>query len=83
LEVDGVASEAIVVGLDRRGTAVHSGSACSSETFEPSPVLAAMGVDSEHSVRLSVSRDTGDDDVRAFGLAFRETVADLRRLAST
>ncbi len=81
LEVDGVASEAIVVGLDRRGVAVHSGSACSSETFEPSPVLAAMGSDAQHSVRLSVSWATPWTCVEDFDRAFSETVRDLRSLA--
>jgi len=82
LEVDGVASEAIVVGLDRRGVAVHSGSACSSETFEPSPVLAAMGSDAQHAVRLSVSWNTPADCVDVFDEAFRQAVADLRQLAN-
>jgi len=82
LEVDGVASEAIVVGLDRRGVAVHSGSACSSETFEPSPVLFAMGSDAQHSVRLSVSWNTPETCAHDFAVAFAETVRDLRQLAN-
>lgn len=81
LEVDGVASEAIVVALDRRGVAVHSGSACSSETFEPSPVLAAMGSDAQHAVRLSVSWATDPTCAHAFGQAFAEAVTELRQLA--
>ena len=47
LGVAGVEAEPVLIGLDRRGVAVHSGSACSSESIEPSPVLAAMGVDPE------------------------------------
>ena len=82
LEVDGVASEAIVVGLDRRGVAVHSGSACSSETFEPSPVLFAMGSDAQHSVRLSVAWNTPATCAEDFATAFAETVHDLRQLAN-
>ncbi len=80
LGVDGVEAEPIVLGLDRRGIAVHSGSACSSESLEPSPVLQAMGVDASHSLRPSVGWSTTDDDVDAFVEAFAGVVSDLRRL---
>ena len=48
--VEGVEAEPVLLGLDQHGVAVHSGSSCSSETFEPSPVLSAMGVDADHSL---------------------------------
>ena len=82
LEVDGVGSEAVVVGLDRRGVAAHSGAACASETFEPSPVLAAMGSDAEHALRLSVSWATPIEVVDAFGERFVATIEELRQLAT-
>ena len=80
LGVAGVEAEPVVIGLDRAGVAVHSGSACSSEALEPSPVLAAMGVDSDKSLRLSVGWSTTDDDVAAFGAAFARVVGGLRAL---
>jgi cysteine desulfurase len=80
LGVDGVEAEPVVIGLDRAGVAVHSGSACSSESLEPSPVLAAMGVDPENSLRLSVGWSTTDEDVAAFGAAFATVVGSLRSL---
>jgi len=80
LGVEGVEAEPIVLGLDRRGIAVHSGSACSSESLEPSPVLQAMGVDASHSLRPSVGWSTTDADVDAFVEAFAGVVSDLRRL---
>ena len=75
-----VEAEPVVIGLDRAGIAVHSGSACSSEALEPSPVLAAMGVDPEKSLRLSVGWSTTDDDVVAFAAAFSTVVDGLRAL---
>ena len=78
--VAGVEAEPVLLGLDRAGVAAHSGSACSSESWEPSPVLAAMGVDPSHSLRLSVGWSTDDRDVTAFAEAFPPVVAALRAL---
>ena len=80
LAVDGVEAEPVLLGLDQRGVAVHSGSSCSSEELEPSPVLAAMGVDAERSLRPSVGWSTTDADVAAFGTAFPEVIGKLRAL---
>jgi cysteine desulfurase len=80
LAVEGVEAEPVLLGLDQRGVAVHSGSSCSSETLEPSPVLAAMGVDAERSLRPSVGWSTTDADIAAFATAFPEVVSKLRAL---
>jgi len=82
LAIGGVQGEAVLLGLDRAGIAAHSGSACSSESVEPSPVLAAMGVDSDRSLRLSVGWSTTGDDVEAFRAAFPEIVSRLRSLGA-
>ncbi len=78
--VAGVEAEAVVLGLDQSGIAVHSGSACSSEALEPSPVLEAMGVDARHSLRVSVGWSTTDADIAAFLAAFPSVVARLEAL---
>ncbi|HEV2993604.1 MAG TPA: cysteine desulfurase family protein [Acidimicrobiia bacterium] len=80
LGVSGVEAEAVLLGLDQAGIAAHSGSACSSESLEPSPVLEAMGVDADRSLRLSVGWSTDDDDVAAFSREFPGVVARLRGL---
>ena len=80
--VGGVEAEPVVLGLDQAGVAVHSGSSCSSESLEPSPVLEAMGVDGERSLRLSVGWSTTDGDVDAFAGAFSGVVGRLRQLAT-
>ena len=55
----------MLLGLDRAGIAAHSGSACSSEALEPSPVLEAMGVDAHRSLRVSVGWSSTDADIDA------------------
>jgi cysteine desulfurase len=82
LGVDGVEAEAVLLGLDQAGVAAHSGSACSSESLEPSPVLAAMGVDAERSLRLSVGWSTTDEDVDRACAALPGVVARLRALSA-
>jgi cysteine desulfurase len=82
LGVGGVEAEPVLIGLDRAGVAVHSGSACSSESIEPSPVLEAMGADPSHSLRVSVGWNTTDSEIAAFDDAFRRVVAELRALRS-
>jgi cysteine desulfurase len=80
LGVEGVEAEPILLGLDQRGVAVHSGSACSSEALEPSPILTAMGVDADHSLRVSVGWSSTPEDVDAFLDAFPTVVDRLRAL---
>jgi cysteine desulfurase len=81
LGIAGVEAEPVLLGLDQAGVAVHSGSSCSSESLEPSPVLEAMGVDGERSLRLSVGWTTTDDDIDAFTRSFAGVVGRLRDLA--
>lgn len=83
LGVDGIEPQAVLLGLDRAGVAAHSGSACSSESLEPSPVLEAMGVDAHHSLRLSVGWSTTDADVDRLLDALPRVLADLRALAGS
>src|SRR5438128_1826370 len=80
--VDGVEAEAVLLGLDQAGIAAHSGSACSSESLEPSPVLEAMGVEAERSLRISVGWSTIDADVDAFLEALPQVIEKLRALRS-
>ena len=72
----------MLIGLDQAGVAAHSGSACSSELLEPSPVLAAMGVDADHSLRLSVGWSTADEDVDLAAAALPGVISRLRALAA-
>jgi cysteine desulfurase len=75
-----VEAEPVLLGLDQRGVAVHSGSSCSSELLEPSPVLRAMGVDAVRSLRVSVGWPSTDADVERFATAFPIVMEQLRAL---
>jgi cysteine desulfurase len=75
LYVDG---EALLHALDRRGFAVSSGSSCTSSTLRPSHVLEAMGVLSHGNVRVSLHRQTTEDEVDRFLAELPGVVADLR-----
>ena len=81
LGIDGIEPQAVLLGLDRAGVAAHSGSACSSEALEPSPVLEAMGVDAHRSLRLSVGWSSTDADIDAALAALPGILAHLRSLA--
>ncbi len=68
--------EAILMGLDARGIAVSTGSACTSDVLEPSHVLLAMGVPpvvAQGSIRFSLGRGT---TVEAVDFAL-EAVSDI------
>jgi cysteine desulfurase len=63
LYVDG---EALVTELDRAGFSVSSGSACVSDTRQPSHVLEAMGVLTHGNVRVSLPRAATLQSVEGF-----------------
>ncbi|CAN5444170.1 cysteine desulfurase family protein [soil metagenome] len=82
LGIEGIEPQGVLLGLDRAGVAAHSGSACSSESLEPSPVLEAMGVDAHRSLRLSVGWTTTDGDIDRALATLPVTIDRLRALAA-
>jgi cysteine desulfurase len=78
LYVDG---EALLHALDERGFAVSSGSSCTSSTLRPSHVLEAMGALSHGNIRLSLPRETTDEQVERFLGELPGIVAGLRERA--
>lgn len=70
--------ESLVSELDRHGFGIASGSACTSSTLAPSHVLAAMGALTHGNVRLSLHRDTSDDDVDTFLRVLPAVITELR-----
>ena len=73
-----VNGEALVTELDRHGFGVASGSACTASSLEPSRVLAAMGALTHGNVRVSLTRETTQEQVDAFCAVLPEVVAGLR-----
>lgn len=73
--VPGLRAETIVIALDLAGVAVSAGSSCSSGKVEQSHVLEAMGVEADlarGAIRVSLGRDTTDQDIEAFLAAWGE-----------
>ena len=81
-DVDG---ETLVVALDRAGYAVASGSACSSDSTDPSPVLLAMGVTpalAQGAVRVSLSHNNTMQEVQGFLNALAQALGRMQNLAA-
>ncbi len=82
--VAGADSEALLMHLDLAGVAASSGSACSTGAVEPSHVLVAMGVSRElalGTIRFSLGRETGPDDVNRAAEVVPAVVSKVRKLA--
>jgi cysteine desulfurase len=83
--MDGIEGETLVVALDRKGYAVASGSACSSDSTEPSAVLLAMGVQEElarGAVRLSLGTQNSAQQVADFLQQLQQEIIRLKQLSA-
>ncbi|HMC30530.1 MAG TPA: cysteine desulfurase family protein [Candidatus Angelobacter sp.] len=81
---DHVEGEALVIALDLKGLAVSSGAACSSGAIEPSHVLLAMGLPhgrARASIRVSLGKQTTQEDIDFASKVIPETVARLREIS--
>lgn len=79
-----IEGEGLLINLDLQGVAVSTGSACSSGTLEPSPVIRALGVDDEiarGSIRFSFGKDNTDADVDYTVKVLAQAVERLRALS--
>lgn len=76
--VSGMESQTMILQLDLRGFCVSGGSACSSNSLDPSHVLSALGVKrnlAQGSLRISFGEITDEADVASFVEAFKEVVS--------
>jgi cysteine desulfurase len=83
--MDGIEGETLVVALDRKGYAVASGSACSSDSTEPSAVLLAMGVQEDlarGAVRVSLGTQNSAQQVADFLQHLQQEIIRLKQLSA-
>ncbi|MBA2493131.1 MAG: cysteine desulfurase NifS [Acidobacteria bacterium] len=79
-----VEGEGLLINLDLQGVAVSTGSACSSGSLEPSPVIRALGRNDElarGAIRFSFGKDNTEDDVEYVLEVLPKAVENLRRLS--
>jgi cysteine desulfurase len=80
---DGLDGNMLLIHLDLNGVAASSASACKTGNPEPSGVLLAMGYPHDTalgSVRLTVGKDTTEDDIEYAVETLAQTVEKLYRL---
>lgn len=80
-----VEGETLVTALDKAGFAVASGSACSSDSTEPSHVLLAMGIDEElakGAVRVSLNASNTAQQIDAFLATLSQEVERLKAMTA-
>ena len=86
VRLDGAEGEAILLRLDMLGIQVASGSACSTDSLEPSHVLLAMGIpqeDAHGSIRLSLGTETTAGDIERVVEIMPKQVQLIREMSVT
>lgn len=74
--IPGVKAETMQIAFDLANVAVSAGSACSSGKVGQSQVLKAMGItDDFGAIRVSIGRDTGEQELAAFRAALSSHLA--------
>ena len=84
ITIPGIASDLLLIHLDSEDIAISSGSACSSGTISPSPVLKAMGISDKQNletIRISAGRDNTSAEVDQLVETMTRAIATIRRNA--
>lgn len=79
-----VEGEGLLINLDLQGVAVSTGSACSSGSLEPSPVIRALGRNDElarGAIRFSFGKDNTLEDVDYVLEVLPKAVENLRKMS--
>ncbi len=83
--VEGIEGETLVMALDRKGYALASGSACSSDSTEPSHVLLAMGVPADlarGAIRVSFGAHNTAEQVAGFLSTLKSEMVRLKQMSA-
>ncbi len=81
---EGIEGESLIMRLSAMGIAASTGSACSSASLEPSHVLLALGLPHEiahGSCRMTLGRETTEEDIDFAADALKKVVAELREIS--
>jgi cysteine desulfurase len=81
---EGIDGEGLLINLDMQGIAVSTGSACSSGSIEPSPVIKALGIRDDlarGAMRFSFGKFNTDEDIERVMEVLPNAVETLRRLS--
>lgn len=84
ISFNNIEGEAIGGYLENEGICTSTGSACSSHSLETSHVLQALGlsaIQANSTLRISISKDTTDEEIEYFLNALKKIVEKLRRIS--
>jgi cysteine desulfurase len=79
-----IEGEGLLINLDMQGIAVSTGSACSSGSLEPSPVIRSLGRDNElarGALRFSFGKENTEEDIEYLLEVLPKAVENLRKLS--
>ena len=82
LTIPNIPSDLLLINLDNDGISISNGSACSSGTISPSPVLKAMGLSDKNnleSVRISAGKYNTMDEVNKLVDSIHSSIVTIRK----
>lgn len=85
LTIPNISSDLLLIHLDKQGIAISNGSACSSGTISPSPILKAMGVSGKNnleSIRISAGKHNTIDEVDKLVDSIASSIMTIRKNSS-
>ncbi len=83
MTVQGIEGERLLMELDEAGVMVATGSACAASSNKPSYVLRALGLseaEASASLRITLGRQTTEDDMQHAATRIIETITSHRKL---
>jgi len=82
LTIPNISSDLLLIHLDKKGISISNGSACSSGTISPSPVLKAMGISDKknlESIRISFGKHNTIDEVNILVESIQSSIITIHK----